>query len=211
MNLKKLVLSFFFLMTSLTSITSSAYLTFLESGEIAEVGSTQVGVTPQFVLSNGGGFNLSAFLDHSLQDSLSLRAYVGSGNTDFWSGVSLKWVPIPDFEQQPAIGVRSSLNIVRDEKESYFALQLSPFVSKKYSFEAGEAVPFIALNVNHLNGKITDVTGFQLVAGSEYKNPNWNSISLAAELGMNMSKSFTYFAVSVSAPLELLTSKNKQE
>lgn len=199
----------FFLSFSIVSLfaqSSHAYLSLLESGELTPSGVSQVGLSPQFLLSNGGGTNMSAYLDRSLHESVSMRASLGTGNTDLWAGLSLKWMPIPDFKEQPAIGLRTGFNIVRKNDESLFVVQLTPLVSKKYEVEAGQIVPFAGLNTNIENSKKNDSTSFQLIAGAEYNNPNWNSVKVAAELGMNMSKSFTYFATSVSIPIDMLYS-----
>lgn len=90
-----------------SSQNSHAFYETGESGEIAKEGTYKIGLMPQLRLSDGSGMNFTGFFDRALNDESSLRIHAGLGETDFYMGGSYKWIPIPDYKNQPAIGGKS--------------------------------------------------------------------------------------------------------
>lgn len=193
---KYFVLGLFF------SSTSHAYLTIAESGELLAPGKYQVGAEPQFLLNRGGGTNLNVFLDTSLNDSTSARITMGGGAVDFNAFASAKWIPIPDVDNQPAMGLRIGGGIARDAGQNLLQLQFAPLVSKKFDTEYGLTVPYLAAPLTFLNTKEENVIASNLTVGTEFHYAEWNQVTLGAEMGIELNKSYSYISVFATFPFE---------
>ena len=192
----------YFVLGLFLSSTSHAYLSIAESAELLAPGTYQVGVEPQLLTNRGGGANFNVFLDGTLDDSTSLRIAMGAGAVDFNAFVSAKWVPIPDVDNQPAMGVRLGAGIARDEEQNLLQLQVAPLVSKKFNTEYGLTVPYLAAPFTFLNTKEENLVASNLTIGSEYHNPDWPQAVLGAELGIELNKSYTYISIFATFPFE---------
>jgi hypothetical protein len=176
-----------------------------ESGEVTGQGMNRVGLVPQVKTSNGGGANISAFFDSGLNDSTSARLWAGTGDTDFDLGGSLKWVPIPDYENQPALGLRGSAFYLRDGSVSSSVLRVEPLISKKFDVDIGELTPYASLPLMVQTRDSSSTTEMQLTVGSEYVHPDVKKLRFGAELGFDLKDSFSYIAAYVSIALDDLT------
>ncbi len=189
-------ISFLFPLTLVLFLTTQtqAFLTVQESNEIAPVGKYKLGIEPQVRTSNGSGSNVTGFFDAPVNEELSLRALVGTGDTDLVTGGSVKWVPYPDWENQPALGGKASAIFWREANQSYFTYRFEPIVSKKFETKIGTMTPYGALPVMFTTGDGTTVTAFQLAGGVEYLNPKADNMTFGVELGTSMKDSFSYIS-----------------
>ena len=79
-------------------------------------------------------------------------ALPGGGTADFFLGGYYKFVPYPDFGDQPAVGFTTGIQRSRVEDselsrdvENDLALRFIPFAAKKYELDGANAEPFVAL------------------------------------------------------------------
>lgn len=190
----------------LLSRSSFAFQTIGETAELLPEGFYKLGVQPQLVVSDGGGFNVGAFYDMYLVDSLNGRVELGGGKTDFWTTGSVKWVPIPDIDRQPAAGLRAAVTVARDEDANFFNIQIAPIVSKKADTRYGEMVPFVALPITFVsankdlnnNGKTYTTTQFAI--GAEWFQDK--DMNYGAEFDLNLSNSFSSVSGFISFPFD---------
>jgi hypothetical protein len=190
------------LLSLLLTPSAHAYLSLAESGELVPVGKYQVGVAPQFLTSRGGGTNVDVFLDAALNDSMSGRISLGAGAIDFNTFASVKWVPFPDVDNQPAIGIRGGLGIFRDEGNNGFLGQIAPLVSKKFQSEYGLFVPYFAVGINFVNTDGDNYNSSNAIFGTEFHSEEAPMMSFGAELGADMNKSYSYITLFVSFPFD---------
>jgi hypothetical protein len=186
------------LLTTFMSAQALAFLAISESGEITPPGTFRIGVEPQLRISDGSGGNVGFFVDSAVNDEWSWRGQLGTGDTDFWGSASAKWIPIPDLDSQPAIGLRPEVAFGRDESESFTVFRLAPMISKKLDTEIGVITPYIAVPIGIFAWQGKSDTISQFVVGSEGKFEEMPTLLFTAELGMNMSKTFSYIAGSIS-------------
>lgn len=192
----------YFVLGLFLSSTSHAYLSIAESGELLAPGKYQVGLEPQFLLNRGGGTNLNAFIDTSINDSTSARIALGGGAVDFNAFLSAKWIPIPDFDNQPSMGLRVGGGVARDGGQNLLQLQISPLVSKKFDTSYGLAVPYLATPFTFLNTKEENQIASNLTVGTEFHYVDWTQVTLGAEMGIELNKSFSYISVFATFPFE---------
>lgn len=188
MTIKILKAFFVFL---LTSPTAFAYYTTGESAELVQAGQYHIGLEPQLRISDGSGFNLNGLLDAPFGKDGSIRATLGFGNTDFFTSLSYKWVPIPDYDRQPAIGGKVEVIYARVGSNSTTALKLHPLISKKYEIDYGTIVPYGSIPIGLFTTSANSDTSIQLVGGAELWPLEYKKWKFSAELGVNMNKAFS--------------------
>jgi len=192
----------YFVLGLFLSSTAHAYLSIAESGEVLAPGKYQVGVEPQLLTNKGGGANFDVFFDTSINDSTSARILMGAGAVDFNAFASVKWMPFPDVENQPAMGLRVGAGLARDEEENLLQLQVAPLVSKKFDTEYGLSVPYFAIPFTYLNTKEENVVATNLAVGTEFHYVDWTGVTLGAELGVDLNKSYSYVSIFATFPFE---------
>lgn len=192
----------YFVLGLFLSSTSHAYLSMAESGELVPSGKYQVGVEPQILTNKGGGANFNVFFDAPLSESSSARLSMGGGAVDFNAFASVKWMPFPDVDNQPAMGLRAGAGMARDEGENLLQLQIAPLLSKKFDTEYGLTVPYFAVPFTFLNTKEENVVASNLVIGSEYHHPDWTTVTLGGEVGFDMNKSYSYISIFATFPFD---------
>ncbi len=196
-------ISLFFLSLGLLLQTPALanYLTIGESGEVIGEGQNRIGATPQFFTNEGGGMNIGAFMDMGWNEAMSSRFSLGLGKVDFNLGASLKYIPFPDVDQQPAIGIKTALFFARVASENITTLQLAPMVSRKVDSDIGLFVPYVAVALN-LNSSSKNTTGTQFILGSELKHNEIQNFLFSAEVSFNLKDSYSSVAGFVSLPFD---------
>ncbi len=204
---KHIKIALVFLTSLLLSHTALAYLSVGETAEILPEGFYKLGLQPQLILSDNSGFNMGVYFDTYLAESLNGRVEIGGGKTDFWTTASVKWVPIPDVDRQPALGIRGGLIYARSDSSNFYNFQITPIVSKKADTRYGEMVPFVALPITFLNTNSKSLVATQFAIGAEWFQNK--EINYGGELDMNMSNSFTSISAFISFPFDGTTGYKK--
>lgn len=199
-TLQIIKITFVFLAAFILSRTSFAYLSVGETAEILPENYYKLGVQPQLIVSEGSGLNVGVFFDTYLADSLNGRVEIGGGKTDFWTSASVKWVPIPDIDRQPALGLRGGLIYARDKGLNIYNVQLTPIISKKADTRYGEMVPFVALPITFQSIGSQTTTLSQFAIGAEWFQNK--EINYGAEFDLNMSNAFTGISAFISFPFD---------
>lgn len=192
----KLVFISLFLFTQM----SSAYLSLSETAELIKENQYRVGVSPQLLVSDGGGSNISVFFDLPVESDMNARFILGSGATEFWAATSIKWVPYPDYKTQPAIGLRAAFIYARESKDNFYALQLTPIISKIVDTHWGKMNPYIGIPVTALFSNTKNLTALQFVVGSEWIDRR--DFQLGAEFDFNLSKSVSAITLHANFPFD---------
>ncbi len=195
--MKKIILA---LVTLFSMNSAYSFLTINETAEILPENFYKIGIAPQLLISDGGGFNVDVYADMHLFDDVDGRITIGMGNTDFSAQGSIKWAPFPDIDRQPAMGLRAAAGHVRDEDQNFVTLQLTPLISKKADTRYGNMIPYVGLPVTHISTKDASFTATQFTMGAEWFPRNDRHIG--AELNLNMNKSISSISVFCSFPFE---------
>lgn len=181
------------------------YLSIGESGETIAPNSYRVGGSLQSLSAGKGGLNVGGFLDTGWRDDLSSRFLFGVGSVEYQMGATLKYVPFPDYGQQPALGVRTAFWLTRIEDSSISTLQVAPLISKKINVDKGHLTSYFAVPFNIVSVKNKTDTGTQFTMGAEYEYPEWKNVYFAAELSLELNKSESGLCFFVSIPFDNAT------
>ena len=178
----------------------AGYYSTMDTGKLLKEGHYNLGAETQFITEGDDGVNLDAKLDGPIDDEWNWRGMVGFGTTDFYLGGFVKWVPIPDFENQPAVGALIGVLYANYSHISALNFRFHPFVSKSFIFDFGEITPYAALPLGFRTADgDTDFT-VQVALGSQFKPDAFERISFLAEIGFDIDNAFPYF--SIGATLE---------
>lgn len=191
------------------SSSASAFMTTQESNEITPAGKYKLGFEPQIKTSNGSGANFTTFVDAPINDEFSTRVHLGAGDRDYYVGGSLKWVPIPDYENQPAIGGKISVIASREVADGYFTFTAAPIISKKFSTDIGNFIPYASTPISSTSGASDTVTNLQLAIGSEFSHSKADNMTFGAELGFDLKDTFSYVSAYVTIYLDEKETKQR--
>ena len=194
--MKLLILLFF------PVVTFANYLSIGESGETINPNTYRIGGSLQSSSAGKGGLNVGGFLDSGWREDLTSRFLFGVGAVDFHMGASLKYVPFPDVDNQPALGVRTAFWLTRIDDTSVTVLQVAPMASKKIDIKKGKLTSYVAVPLNFVFLKNKSETGTQFTFGAEYEHPDWHDVFFAAEIALDLNKSESAANIFVSIPFD---------
>lgn len=182
-------------LTLLWSAQASAYYTTMDTGQMLKLGEYKLGAEAQFITEGDDGVNIGARFDGAINDELGWKTLLGAGTTDLFLGGFVKWVPFPDTEKQPAIGVIAGVLYAHYEDLNELSLRAHPFISKKFALEFGDITPFFALPIGIRTADSETDVPFQVALGAEFRPTGIEKINFLAEIGFDINDAFPYFAI----------------
>jgi hypothetical protein len=171
---------------------AQAYLVHGESADLVPADHYQAGAATDLLLTSKSGLDLFGFFDMPATDDSSIRFIGSTGETDFTLGGYWKWIPVPDYDSQPAMGVKVGAVLAREGTESIVSLRVHPMISKKYLTEAGTFTPYAALPIGVTSYKEKNIIPMNLVVGSDYHIPGFKKFWFTGEIGINVQDSEAY-------------------
>lgn len=183
------------------SLNVSAYIDKAQSAELPNRGVDRIGIVPQISFSDSQ-LNLSGFYETLLSDDRSFRLLAGTGSADLYFGFDYKFVPYPDYKDQPAIGGVLNMTISRQGSDNYITILGKPLVSKKMNVDQGLLIPYVALPVGLKVGKGTSTYPISLVVGTEMHPHEFQNMYFSAEITMNIQNSNNAIAAAVIFPFD---------
>ena len=179
----------------------AAYYGVLDDGEILESGKYKL--TPDLqALTRNGGLNLGITADMGFQEDFGLRALAGFGKTDVYGGVMFKWMPIPDIESQPAIGVNVGLVYGKAGDFSDLSFRAEPLISKRIVVDQTVITPYASIPVSIRTSKSSNEfikdrndVAVQMVLGSQLQVEAYKNLQFIAEIGLDLEKAPGYVSL----------------
>jgi hypothetical protein len=183
----------------LMSLNAWAYYDVLDNGEILERGKFKVTTGVQALTDTGGG-NIDAIIDAGINEEFGVRGLVGFGRTDYSAGALLKWMPIPDVENQPAIGANFGLLYGKWNDARDLTFRFEPLVSKKFVLEEVTLTPYASLplgiRTRNSDTQNTDTAlAFQFATGAQVQVPQWKNLQFMGEVGVDLDKALSHVSV----------------
>lgn len=184
----------------LSGTQAFAYQDVLDNAEVLERGHFKGTAALQALTESGGG-NFTGLFDTGVAPDFGVRALVGFGKTDYYFGGLVKWTPIPDVDNQPAIGFNVGVTYAKwfeDVKDTTFIFQ--PIVSKRFPLQEVFITPYasipmgIRLRDSTMRDNDTELTS-ALVLGSQLQIPQWKNLQFLAEVGLDIDNAFDHVSV----------------
>ena len=180
------------------SLSAFAFYSTIDTGEIIEPGKYRILGEAQGITDNNSGLNVNGRVDWGLNEESSIRGLVGVGTTDFHLGGFFKWVPIPDYSKQPAIGVLAGLVYAHHQSANELSLRVHPMVSKGFDVDFGKITPYGALPFGLRSFQSRTDIPLQLAGGTELIFQEIRPWRFFAEVGFDLNKAFSYFSLAAS-------------
>lgn len=202
-SLKFLTLASFLVGSLIFNSTETfAYNSIINTGSVTEPGTYKLGSELQVLTDEPSGANILFYIDlPTRSQSIDYRFKFGTGATDINLGVAAKWIPIPDLQNQPAIGAIFDIDWINDEDLDFMTFRVAPLISKNFKWEYGGMTPYAALP---LGGRqiLSSTTGdkfdffVQLSFGVELDFEAYQNLTFFGEAGFDIEESITYFSLS---------------
>lgn len=190
---------------------SFGFFSLMDTGDLVKKDDYRILGEGQILFDAPKGFNLNGRFSTGLDDESEVQFEAGVGSVDFYLGAFYKWIPFPDTDEQPAIGVRGGLTfasidydlVPNDDAYSTYGINVTPMVSKGFESGAGKFTPYggamfgLQKNVNDTNFSM------QIVAGCEWSPNEWDFRSLKdfnflIEYGIEVDDAFSYLSLGSS-------------
>ena len=187
----------------LLTIPSSAYFSVLDTGEVVKTGEYKVLAEGQFLTDAPEGFNLNGRFATGIDEESELQIELGFGSIDFNIGGFYKWVPVPDTDDQPAVGVRAGFTFAQVSDFSTYGLNVTPFASKKFETEHGVFSPYVGVPIGLQQNSIDTRFSLQASIGLEWIPDQWSLPELygfrfLTEYSFEIDDAFSYFSIASS-------------
>lgn len=180
---------------ALLSPSAFAYYSTWDTGDVLKAGHYESSLEAQFVTTDGSGANLVGRFDMPVQDDSSARVMLGAGTVDFHMGGFYKYVPYPDTDKQPAIGLIGGVLYARNEGNNYMTVRIAPIVSKAFHVDFGTLTPYASLPIGLCSRRGgTDVPAI-LALGSDLQTSHFKHMRWRAELGFNLNDAYSYVSL----------------
>lgn len=186
--------------TAFISTNAWAYYTVLDNGEVMGQGKYKLSPGLQF-LTDHGGVNLNTSADMGLNDEFGIRGNLGFGEVNFYGAGFVKWMPVPDIDNQPAVGLNAGIVYASDGDFNELTIRFEPMASKKFTVGNNAFTPYVALPIgirmrNWDNRDDENDVAWQAVVGTQVQVEQWKNLQFITELGFDIDNSPGYFAIS---------------
>lgn len=182
----------------LFSFSAYGYQSLMTTGDLIQPETFQVLGYVESIFDELDGVNINVRGNYGINDELQGDVEIGAGELDVILGAFLKWVPIPDYEKQPAIGVRAGISYIDSNLYSQTSITAMPFVSKGIETPNGRFVPYIGFPLAFNSNKNDDYFSSRIAFGTDWTHPEQKQLHVIAELGLELSKSFSSLSVGAS-------------
>jgi len=177
----------------------------MDTGDILPAGMYDVGLETQFGLGGDypSGANFLGHFDMPGSEDINFKFIAGGGSLPFEAGGFVKYVPFPDLESQPAIGMLGGVVFSRSSSgTSMLNLRLHPLVSKKFDTQIGELTPFLSLPIGITFASGATTYPFQIAPGTRWRPAGYKNLSFMTELGINLNAAFSYISFGAIVPFD---------
>jgi hypothetical protein len=168
-----------------------SYFSTADTGDILSNGHYRASLEAQDQFGNMTGANVIGRFDAGLSSSSNIRVLLGTGSVNLQWGLYYKWVPIPDYQDQPAIGIMAGV-LYGYENDNMLSFRAHPLISKKFTTDVGEFTPFASLPFGTTTASGVTTYPLQLALGSEWKPQGLERFSFMLETGVNIINAFHY-------------------
>ena len=170
-----------------------AFYTVQDTGHLIKPNQLAFGTSLQWITHGPTrGVNLLGHLDVGFNDSSNFRIEAGGGTTDAVLGAYYKWVPFPDFGQQPAVGFTFGAQYSHYLGASEVAARFIPLASKRFAIKtdsaSGAVTPYVALPLALATYNNTTEVPVQIALGAKYHDDRFKTCDFLAELDFDVNQ-----------------------
>ena len=187
-----------------------SYFSLMDTGELRQGQNTRLLGETQVISNEPEGFNFGGRYvlgsNGFISDS-EVQLEAGAGSVDYQLGVFLKWVPFPDTDNQPAVGVRTGFTFAKLLEYSTYGLNITPLISKHINSDLGKVTPYLGLPIGLQKNTLDFYTSFQVILGLEWSPEEWElgssrGFNFLLEYGLGLDQAFDYLSLALAYDFE---------
>jgi len=175
------------------------------SAEVLPSNSYEMLLSPGFTLQPSGAY-LSSEVRYQANEEMAAGLGFGAGEVGFNFGLAGTWYVLADDGRQPGLSISGGLHFNRLLESNYFAVRISPTVSKNLAVNWGRISPYASahLTPNFRLGKPENNLALKASVGTEFLVKPWGDMRLVAEAGVGVANSVSEFRLAVAYPFVAL-------
>lgn len=194
---------FTLLFTIILASPSFAFFSLMDTSELKQQGDYRVLGEGQVLFDAPEGFNLNGRFATGLDDESELQFEAGVGSVDYYLGAFWKWIPIPDTEDQPGVGLRAGITFADFNGLSTYGFNVTPMISKEFDTNFGDFTPYSGLAIGLQNNVNDTYFSMQLALGVQWSPNEWDfrdlkDFNFLLEYGLDVDDAFSYLSFGAS-------------
>lgn len=183
--------------------SSFAFFSLMNTGEVKKEGEHRVLGEAQVLFDEPKGLNINGRYSTGVTEDSEIQFEAGVGSIDYYLGAFYKWVPFPDTDEQPAIGVRGGLTFAEIQNYSTYGFNIAPLVSKSIGTGIGNITPYTGIQMGLQKNTYDTYFSLQAAVGVEWSPSDWDFQSISnfnflLEFGFEIDDSFDYMSLGAS-------------
>lgn len=183
--------------------TSWSYFSLMDTAVPVSEGTYRLLGEGQILFDSPEGFNLNGRFATGLDEESEIQFEAGIGSIDYYLGAFWKWIPFPDTDEQPGLGLRAGVTFADVNDRSTYGFNVTPMISKKFDTDAGNFSPYSGL-IMGLQKNVNDTNfSMQLAFGLEWSPNEWDfdklkDFNFLLEYALDVDDAFDYFSFGAS-------------
>lgn len=176
-----------------------------KSTEMLQADTYEMMISPGYTFKPSGAY-LATEVRYQASQEFGTGFGFGAGEVGFNFGLTGTYHILRDDGARPGVAFTGGLHFNRLDQANYFALRLSPMLSKNFGTSFGRVTPYAALHFtpNFRLGEPENNFALKGSVGSEFMVKEWNDIRLIAEVGIGMASSNSEIMLGVAYPFVAL-------
>lgn len=159
-------------------LPSFAFFSLMDTGNLVKEGDYRILGEGQLLFDAPEGFNLNSRFSTGMGDDAEIQFEAGVGSVDFYLGAFYKWIPFPDTEEQPALGLRGGVTFADYNGYSTYGFNVTPLISKNFDTNIGYFAPYSGLILGLQKNTFESFFSMQLAIGLQWRPNEWDFQSL---------------------------------
>lgn len=175
------------------------------SAEVLPSNSYEMLLSPGFTLQPAGAY-LSSEVRYQANEEMAAGFGFGAGEVGFNFGLNGTYYVLADDGRQPALSITGGLHFNRLLESNYFAVRVSPTVSKNFPMSWGRISPYASMHLtpNFRLGAPDNALALKTSVGTEILVKNWGDMRFVTEVGVGVANSVSELMFAVAYPFVAL-------
>ncbi len=196
------ILTLFFILTF--SFPGLAFFSLMDTANLKKEGEYKILAEGQLIFDEpNDGFNLNPRFTTGISEESEVQFEAGVGSIDYYMGAFWKWVPFPDTDEQPGIGLRAGVTFASINDYSTYGFNVTPMVSNNFDTDYGRFTPYGGVQVGLQKNTADTFFSLQAALGLEWTPSAWDhpqikDFNFIVEYGLEIDDSFDYLSFGAS-------------
>lgn len=176
-----------------------AFFSLMDTTQLVRQGDYKILGDAQVLFDEPKGLNLNPRFSTGISDDSEVQFEAGVGSVDYYLGAFYKWVPIPDTDEQPGVGLRAGFTFANVNDYSTYGLNITPMISKSINGNAGRFTPYGGLQFGLQRNTNDTYFSMQATIGIEWAPNSWDydklkDFNFLVEYGFEVDDAFDYLS-----------------